>query len=73
MERKINKDDSIVIKITDGHVHIKTVDNLEFPIDIWNFKRDEMNHRDRMFIDNMISMAMTMVSDQNKNKVDKSE
>lgn len=68
MGRKISKEDDIVIKITDGCVHIKIVDNMEYPIDIWNFDRKKLSQRERVFVDNFISMAMTMANDQEKSK-----
>jgi len=64
MENKINKEDNLLIKITSDHLTIKTIDNREYAIDYWNFKKDNLDSIDSSFVSNIVSMAMTMVNKQ---------
>lgn len=58
--RKISKDDVIQITVRKDVVTVRTLDNLNFPIDVWRFERDNLTKNQDTYIANIISMAMSM-------------
>jgi len=62
------EDNNLEIKFNDEYVIIRTIDKIGFPVDIWRFKKDSLSKNERVFIDNMMSMAKSMTSCQDKNK-----
>jgi hypothetical protein len=61
-------DNNLEIKFLEDYVVIRTIDNIGFPVDVWRFKKDSLSKNERVFIDNMMSMAKSMTTDQDKNK-----
>ena len=55
------------IKFIEDYVIIRTVDNLGFPIEIWRFEKNNLSKNERIFIDNIKSMATSMVIAKDKN------
>lgn len=62
------EDNNLEIKFNDEYVIIRTIDSIGFPVDIWRFKKDSISKNERVFISNMMSMAKSMVTEQDKNK-----
>lgn len=50
------------ITINEEYVIISTLDNLNFPYDVWRFKKSELTDIERIFVDNILSMATSMIS-----------
>ena len=59
--------ESFEIKFIDDYVIIRTVDNLGFPIEIWRFDKNNLSKNERVFIDNIKSMATSMTIARDKN------
>jgi len=66
--RKISEDDVIQITIRKGSFNIRTLDNINFPIDVWNFDKKNLTRNEEVWINNIISMAISMAGEQDKAK-----
>ena len=56
------------ITFHEGCVVIRTIDQQDFPIDIWRFEENNLSKNERIFIENMLSMAKSMISEKEKPK-----
>ncbi|MEK6829871.1 MAG: hypothetical protein AABY15_07160 [Nanoarchaeota archaeon] len=56
------------ITFHEGCVVIRTIDHQDFPIDIWRFEENNLSKNERIFIENMLSMAKSMISEKEKPK-----
>jgi hypothetical protein len=54
------------ITFNEEYVVMRTLDNINYPEDIWRFKVDELPLNHKVFIENMLSMSKTMIADKEK-------
>jgi len=64
--RKIDKEDIVQVTIRDGNVIVRTLDNKGFPVDIWRFNSDNLTHNQKVYRDNILSMAMSMTTEKDE-------
>lgn len=52
------------ITFEDDSVVIKTLDQQDGPIQIWIFDKEKLSDNNKIFIDNILSMTTTMISEK---------
>jgi hypothetical protein len=54
--------DRFQITIGDDSIIMRTIDDKDFPNDIWIFKTSELSLQEQVFVSNIISMSMSMIN-----------
>lgn len=61
------------ITFYDDYVIMRTLDNIDFPVEIWRFKMSDLSFVERAFVDNMLSMSKSMIIKKEQDERDKPE
>ena len=65
--------DQFQITFYDDYVIMRTLDNIDFPVEIWRFKMSDLSFVERAFVDNMLSMSKSMIIKKEQDERDKPE
>ena len=58
--------DKFEILFKGDNVIFRTVDNIGYPVDIWRFEKDKLTDTEKVFIDNIKSMATSVISQRER-------
>ena len=61
------------ITFYDDYVIMRTLDNIDFPVEIWRFKMSDLSYVERAFVDNMLSMSKSMITKKEQDERNKPE
>ena len=60
------KNERLQITFSNDFVVIRTIDHQDYPIDVWRFDMKDLSKNERIFIENMLSMSKSMISEKEK-------
>mgnify|MGYP003472282199 CR=1 FL=1 len=65
--------DNFQITFYNDYVIMRTLDNIDFPVEIWRFKMSDLSSVERAFVDNMLSMSKSMITKKEQDERNKPE